>query len=112
MHGFNDSIPFKHLIGLTMTQICVGANEIILRFDDNSSILVQSLGRFLLDNQLETPEGRLLIPIGLGEAVEESAMLNKSCVKITFRGGSLLLRDDSDQFESIVFELAGILYVV
>jgi hypothetical protein len=112
MYGFNEAIPFKHLIGLTMTQICVGANEIILRFEDNSAILVQSLNQFLSDNRLEVAEGRILLPLGLGEVVEECFIVSNRCVKITFGRNSLLLSDDSDQFESIVFELAGSRYVI
>jgi hypothetical protein len=112
MYRFNDSIPLNQLIGLTMIQVCIGANEVILRFDDNSSILIQSFDQFIIDNHLKTPAGNMTVPVGLGQPVEKAVMLNERCIRINFQGGSLLLRDDSDQYESVVLELAGGRYVV
>jgi hypothetical protein len=112
MYGFNDSIPLNHLVGLTLTQLCVGANEFILRFDGNCSILVQSFDRFVSDNRLNTSGGRVLLPEGLGELVVECVFLDDRQAKISFKESFLLLSDDSQQFESIVFDFAGSRYVV
>ncbi|HEX8307386.1 MAG TPA: hypothetical protein VF645_03090 [Allosphingosinicella sp.] len=112
MHGFSHDIPLKKLVGLTLIQICIGANEVILRFSENTNILVQSFEKFVLDNHLEQSGGKLLVPYGLGKVVEDVSIIDKKLVKIAFSGGCILLGDDSDQFESLVLELSGSRYIV
>ena len=97
------------LVGIELTQICVGFSEIILNFgtDDQISIFASSffeensdfLSSIFSGDPKCSPFGKKI----------EHAAVTEEVLRITFSNGSeISLRDDSENFESIRFKVRGV----
>lgn len=117
MHGFSAATALDALKGAEMTQICIGSNEIILTFfPDETYIRVTSIESFYSKNAKElrsiyTAKGPL--PNLLGSRVVSVEVLNEHEASLLLDSGtSLILTDDSRQFESVLFCIKGKTIVV
>ena len=116
MYGFSNNIDPEPFIGAELTQVCIGANEIILHFfPEGVSVTIFDVAGFLTANKfmfdpLLGPQKR----IGqIGKTIEALTVLDGSNAVIRMSDGSeILLKDDSKDFEAVTFQHDGIVTVV
>ena len=106
MHGLPSDLDLDFIVHASLLQVCVGQNEVILRFDDEISITIES--RFLIRDPQgheatfeDAPRGAaslvsLLADSVIGVSGEEDGTLRLSFTK----GGILEVYDSSKEYES------------
>lgn len=105
MKGFRDGKIFDPIKGHELTQVCIGANEVILRFHPDSSITVFSLDRFYEDNDefINDVLKNNIEKSVFGKKIEDFHIENKQIAYLTLSENyKIKLTDDSEQYESIV----------
>ncbi|QSB44328.1 hypothetical protein IDJ81_13565 [Tsuneonella flava] len=113
----NSNLSFlKGLVEAELVQVCIGFNELILRFyPDGISITIMSVDRFWKanskwQNYLTSGDGSRS---PFGKTVIKFDQINDGKWSIHLSNGdSLLLEADETGFESIVFKIDGETYVV
>lgn len=103
--------------GARLMQVCIGQNELILRFDNNASVTVMSEVACHYSNETfvifsEFPRGATVVCNFLGRQVSLQSILDAGRkLELAFSDESLVIIDNSDQFESFVIEFNGATFV-
>ena len=115
MHGVPKDLPLEGFVGDSLTQICIGHNEIIFRFSEAGSITVEGLWQLTdieerpIDRSMEHGErDSYKIHVLLGRAVESFAIGDPEWFSLSFDSGlTLKVFDDSRTGESFSVEPTG-----
>ncbi len=106
------------LLGLPLFQVCMGANEVILNFDDDVSITVEATISFRDTSGNETTYSNLpsaapaLVKL-LSSNIDWLSMEGNGTLSLRFvTGSTLVIHNDSEMFESYHVKRAGEVYVV
>ena len=108
MYGLPANVNLDFFRGQRLIQVCIGANDCILRFDNGLSILITSaVGWMESDGTYRRSEDfrqAAVYLVGLLDRIVESARdASGGTLNVEFRdGGGLDIYDDSKQFESYV----------
>jgi hypothetical protein len=114
MHGIRKAAHIiDHFEGVELIQICIGFADVIFNFAPKGRISVyaeqffKENEKFLLNlfsgDQEISPFGKMV----LGSNIDNDVL------KITLtNGSSILIRDDSDHYESVRFEIDGEVEVI
>ena len=102
------NLDLGFLVGLEVTQICVGQNELILRCHPIGAITIEGEWRLLntegveVDQRIDHSERETSrIHKLLGERIDEYKIVSDRLLELRFSGGwVLLVEDSSDQYES------------
>ena len=107
MYGISASFPHHKLVGLTLVQVCVGENDLILNFDEQSRILITSA--VSVSGVVErTQDFAKVAPVLfrlLGNKIRRSIAPDPKVLLLQFGGYRVNLYDDSVTYESIVVTL-------
>ena len=111
MNGFEFIRGLSSFNGTELIQICIGQNEIIMRFfPEKKTITLFNIDTFINDNNKFIKNfsiGQKLIPI-IGEKLDIIDFISDKKVVLKFSDGTdIILRDDSEQYESVTFECDG-----
>lgn len=103
MYGFSvENLP-TFLIGRELLQICVGANDIILNFDDRVRILISTKLPFVNDNE-DFLKNSYKDDVKIFGCKLSGMTIKNGKLLIQFENETILqLTDDSENYESIVF---------
>lgn len=112
MYGFNQIKNDLFIVGAELTQVCVGANEIILNFfPDGTSITVFDVQRFLQDNSFmfePLVDGLQRRIRQIGKTVKKLEVVsNNTAILRMSDGAEIVLKDDTSEFEAVTFQSAG-----
>lgn len=106
MNGIPKDIDKTLLLGATLTQVCVGQNEVILHFSNDTSVTIESeLGVGVADNPTlwtaeATQSGVSLIAL-LGADVTHVEVLSSTQLEIRLHPDArIILCDSSPHYES------------
>ncbi len=106
------------LIGQTLGQVCLGANEVILNFSENTSITIES--EFLVQDEHAVrtgfedvrPTASALAKL-IAEAVQKVSSQEDGTLKVWFTRGDILeIYDTWEMYESYVIQHHDTFYVV
>lgn len=118
MYGFTKNFPTNLIEGTELIFVCVGSHQLQLHLFNNEQKLnfcidifgdsyLESIGKVLENNsEMATPICRLL-----GQLVLKAQILSEKCLTLTFETDSIVIFDDSDQFESVVLRCADETFV-
>jgi hypothetical protein len=116
LNGLAAGTDVSFLVGASLTQVCVGQNEVILNLspagdpwtDPGASITVQSAIRLVLPTEMEFTSdapvliGPALLPI-LGSAVAGAAVVQPGTLRLTWSSGHVLdIIDSVEHYESYI----------
>ncbi|WP_188037031.1 DUF6188 family protein [Actinotalea sp. JY-7885] len=110
MYGLPAATDLSALNGLILLQVCVGQNEVILRFDDTSWIRVESAMRLVPDGAtpIQEQDGVLReLFAALGAPIEAVQWTVEGTVRIRFQGrdAHVEIVDDDPHYESFMIQL-------
>ena len=107
MYGLSKNVDLSFLSGVELQQVCIGRNEVILNFDQDVRITV--LSSLAVSCERGTPPtryddvvigGSMVLPL-LHDAVSEAEATDEGGLLLAFAsGGTIIVFDDSDQYES------------
>jgi hypothetical protein len=106
------------LLGLPLSQVCMGANEVILNFDANVSITIEAMISFrdTSGNQVSYSNLRSAAPALVAQvssSIDGLSMEENGTLSLRFGTGcTLLIHKGSDMFESYQVKRADEVYVV
>lgn len=110
MYGLSKNEDLKLMIGATLTQVCVGENEVILNFD--KPVAVTILSDFAVSSnggvavRHEEPRSGACSLFGLiGSPIERAAATDGGGLLIEFAPGTLEIFDTCKEYESIWIKL-------
>jgi len=114
MYGMPKNFPFDKLEGAQVLQICYGENEVIINFTNEISILIMSRikieGDMILN--IETfKENCIYINEFIGKIITSSSWLSEG-IRISFGDRSIIIIDDSEEFESFIISISQCRYVI
>ncbi len=118
MYGLPPDMDLDFLCGCELIQICVGANECILNFHPDLSILITSQIGYLNSGGeykrfIHFPDAVASISVLLGQQISAVTGHPDGTLRLFFASNARLdLFDDSKQFESYVIKGKGQLIVV
>lgn len=116
MYGFNQVRGDALMIGSELLQVCIGGNEVILNFyPEGDSVMIYGLDKFIKDNKFmfESLTGVHPRIRQIGKRVSQFSVVSNNVAYLTMSDGSeIVLRDDSDEFESVTFNHRGRMIVV
>jgi Family of unknown function (DUF6188) len=118
MYGLLPDINLAFLYNKVLLQVCIGLNELILNFEDSTSITIICPITISATNrrqQVYEDHRRAVSPIVslLGQSIAKSVSHPDGTLKLTFSGGcSLTLHDDSNNYESYSIKCGESLIVV
>ena len=118
MYGLPDDIDLSFLEGATLLQVCLGENEVILRFDPDLSITIESTFRARTPARQEAlfrdPRSAAAVLVELiSDVITKAQGRTDGTLRLSFsRGGVLEIYDDSKQYESYQIQHGEDLYVV
>jgi hypothetical protein len=110
MHGLPSNVNLDFFIKKTFLQMCIGANDLILNFDNDVSITVtSSIGCLDSTGKIHKGEDFLKIAPILGLLLNCTVVSVKGdksgTLKLEFdNGGKLEIYDDSEQYESYIIK--------
>ena len=115
MHGVPKELPLESFVGDSLTQICIGQNEIIFRFSEAGSITVEgrweladATGRLIDQSSEHAERGFYKIHVLLGNPVKSFAIEAPEWFSLRFDSGlTLKVFDDSHAYESFSIEPTG-----
>lgn len=118
MYGIKLDEDLKSLVGSRLIQICIGSNSVILNFDNDDWISIDSLFMHMLPSgdlyeykELRNKQSSLTLLLDC--IVENVRIENPKRLVIIFNNNhSLFLLDDSDHYESFQIKLGEKLIVV
>lgn len=109
MNKFNNISRISEFIGLQFIQICIGESDILLRLYPDSHILITSSEKFFDENAylfsnnyingLKSINGNSISDIKIHSEQELHIILSNNLIIKIF--------DDSDHYESVVFNVSG-----
>lgn len=116
MYGLASTTDFSFLVGATLIQVCFGENELILRFDSGTSILIEGDFRVGTTEQVEysspAPAASPITAL-LGEQVREYRISDDSELELEFANGiRVTLADSSREYESYQVTHGGDTWVI
>jgi hypothetical protein len=118
MYGLPDDIDLSFLEGATLLQVCLGENEVILRFDPDLSITIESTFRARTPARqgalFRDPRSAAAVLVELiSDVITKAHGRTDGTLRLSFsRGGVLEIYDDSKQYESYQIQHGKDLYVV
>jgi hypothetical protein len=118
MYGLPDDLDLTFLEGISLLQVCVGANEVILNFDRSVSITIESTFRIRTvsgqDDVYEDPRSASAALVGLiSDSVARVSAETSGTLRLAFAGGGVLeIYDSSSQYESYQIRHGQQQYVV
>jgi hypothetical protein len=115
MFGFPPKESLVGLIGLRIEQVCIGANEVIIRIEGNATIAIESLESFWRENPLlaSSSEGAYPFHLVLSQRIADVTVPSRDILVLHFSGGaSVRLRDDSSSAESVILNVPGGNFIV
>lgn len=116
MYGVDSRLPFASLRDEKLLQVCIGENECILRFTNDISVLITSRMRIYADRIYEIDsyrESAAQLCQLLGGNIKAAAPEGARSLAINFDNGStLVIEDDSDEFESFVLNIGKSKFIV
>lgn len=116
MYGFNQIRDDKFIVGAELSQVCIGAHEIILNFYPyDISIIISDMLGFLANNAFlfEPLVGTSRRITQIGKTVCKLSILsNDTAVLLMSDGTEIILKDDSSEYEAVVFKCATCTIVV
>jgi hypothetical protein len=117
MYGFSQIKSDGFIVGAELTQVCVGANEIILNFfPDGTSITVFDTQGFLENNSFmfePLVDGLQKRIRQIGKTVKKFEVVsNDTAILWMSDGAEIVLKDDSSEFEAVTFQSSGSITVV
>lgn len=104
MYGLPESADLSFLRGLELTQVCVGLNETVLRFEEFARIVVET--DISLQLVTEVIDGREDVVVELvkllGTSIGHVEWSLDGTVRLAFTGREAIvqIRDDSPDYES------------
>ena len=112
MQRFGDDSALSFLVGLEVRQVCLGEFQTQFAFSDDTSLRLE--GKYA--HRIPTERRELVqarsgcgpneLQRLLGKSVTAARVLSPEQAELVFSNGdSLLLVDDSDQYESFIFTL-------
>jgi hypothetical protein len=110
MYGLPPDLDLSFFNGRTLEQVCIGANELILNFDEYLSVTVVSRIGCSMGNDSQRfyddfREAAALVVKFIGDTIVASKGDSVGTLTLEFTGGGRLsLFDDSKQFESYVIK--------
>jgi hypothetical protein len=118
MYGLPADVDLTFLTGAMLTQVCVGQNEVILNFDNDSSIMIAGDVRLLPPDQLqqelqEAPAIGAAVVVLLGRTLQSAQGDATGTTTLQWDDGSTLdLRDSWPDWESYTISHSGTTIVV
>lgn len=110
MYGLSKNEDLQLMVGATLTQVCVGENEIILNFD--KPVAVTILAEFAVSSYggaavryEETRSGASSLFGLIGAPIERATVTDDGGLLITFSLGTLEVFDTCKEYESIWIKL-------
>lgn len=110
MNGFPQTKDLMPIIGSEITQIGIGANDLIFNFHNNNYI--SCYGSVKIDGKIIDDEIRLSIIKNLNGATILKIDSTPRTMSITTTKGAIELVDDSEYYESFSIKIGENLYIV
>lgn len=118
MYGLPSDLDLGFIVGSTLLQVCIGQNEVILRFDMEISITIES--RFLVRDPSgheavfeSAPRGAASLVNLLAESVVGVNGDEDGTLRLSFgKGGILEVYDASKEYESYQIQHGRVIHVV
>ena len=110
MYGLKKSEDLQPVLGATLTQICVGENEVILNFDRPVSVTVLSdfsvsLNGMPMVRYQGARQGVVsLLPL-IGNQIGSAVATTGGGLQLEFESGALEIFNESSQYESFWLRL-------
>ena len=118
MYGLSDDLDLSFLVGMTLLQLCIGENEVILRFDEDSSITIESRFRVGgLDDHTavfgDAPSSAGFLAKFLSDSIIDVLGRQDGTLRLSFaKGGFLEIYDSYRDHESYQIQHHQEIYVV
>lgn len=118
MYGLPSDLDLKFFIGITLTQLCFGENEVILNFDGDVSITIESklcvrgaTGQAIIfDDSLSSAS--MLVEL-VSDSITEAIGRQDGTLCLSFAGGATIeIHDSSEHYESYHIRHGKRIYVV
>lgn len=109
MYGLPKNFDGAIFTGEELQQVCIGRNDLILKFHPPASILITSSVAFISEHGERyafeglADAGRFLVGL-LGQTVKSAQPAGRRVLRLEFSAGTLELLDDSERFESFVIK--------
>lgn len=110
MFGLRADVDLTFLVGRTLEQVCFGLHDLILNFDAQTSILITSCIEIgsksgELRRHTDFRDGAPGLLLFVDDVVTKANGSSDGTLTLDFGGGgSLIIYDDSRQFESYVIK--------
>lgn len=110
MYGLPKNIDLSHLLQRELLQVCIGFNDLILRFDERILITITGECSYITNDEVVTEiesycQSANLFCRLLGNKILEVIAQESGNLSLKFSNRDILmLRNDSTQFESFVIE--------
>lgn len=113
MYGFNAKNTPLFLIGCEIIQVCVGSHEVIINFDNRRSVTIMSIDVFKKYNFVFLNSIISFDQEYIGRKVKLVNLNNAKTISIVLENDNIIyLCDDSDEFESVIFQDASRVYSI
>lgn len=118
MYGLPSDLDLEFLVGLTLLQVCVGANEVILRFDQDVSITMETRIRARYADGKDVvfdcaPLAAVSLVAFLSDSITEVLGQRDGTLRMSFsRGGLIEVYDSSKDYESYQIQHGPAIHVV
>jgi len=118
MYGLPSDLDLSFLVGATLLQVCIGANEVILRFDRDASITIESRfsvcdlnGHTIVFD--DAPSSAACLAELLSDSITDVLGCPDGTLRLSFaEGGFLEVYDSSNDYESYQIQHAQDIHVV
>jgi len=118
MYGLPSDLDLGWLVGATLLQVCIGANEVILRFDADICITIESKFRVCNasghDAVFESPPAAAAsLVVLLSDSIAEVVGQRDGTLRLSFaKTGVLEIYDSSRDYESYQIQHGSQVHVV
>lgn len=118
MYRMGEGFDASFLIGQELTQVAIGVNDVVFRFDEGFSILattdfdvrINGVSSSWIAGSPDSASGVLGL---VGQTISAVRVVSEVLLRITFANSSCVdLKDDSEQFESFTISRPGSILVV
>lgn len=116
MFGLPDGLDVNFFLGAVLTQVCIGSNEVIVRFDRDIDVTIEGdveIGDERGKKMYGRPPdyGRATVPF-LQEAVTRVDVSSGGTLTLQLQSGSIAIIDSHAHYESYQIRHGHDLYVV
>ncbi len=118
MYGLPNDLDLSFLVGVTLLQVCVGANEVILHFDGEVSITIESRFRVRGTNGHDAvfedkPSSAASLAELLSDSIVDCLGHQDGTLRLSFaKGGLLEVYDSLEHYESYQIQHGQDIHVV